>query len=150
MKLRFPLRERLNELTSFDKEDALKRYQRLRDKIVFKYLKHLRAKAKAAGPVTPESKKYERISRAYWETRLAKRQFWLMPENWKRKYMDYRPAQYDFRGPIELNVDSPRYGLVKEGWYFLVLDGKEPNRAVRFNVDEENAMLEVWSYDPAR
>lgn len=57
------------------------KYTKRRDRIIFWYLKRLRAKSRV--PVTMENKdkvlkdraRYERFAQAYWDTRLANRPF---------------------------------------------------------------------------
>lgn len=79
------------------------KYTKRRDKIVFWYLKRLRAKSKV--PLTLENKdkvlkdraRYERFAQAYWDARLANRPFLnAKPRYANRETPESRKAFIDY------------------------------------------------------
>lgn len=113
------------------------RYTHTRDRIILGVLKKLRAKAKVQltsqniNEVLDARSLYERLSTAYWRTRLLTRPFIV-----KTKQVKYKPfepptriPQWDFRN--EDPYDPPA------GYYWLVLDGGEYDRVVSVQIDME-------------
>jgi len=134
--------------TEAQKAEALRLYNKHRDRLILKYLRYLRRQYKHSADAFERNdrlRKYNSVATAFWKGRVKRDYPFIKPQ----PSIDHTRNRfnYTFKGPgFVLDTEDPRYGHLPEGYFYLVLDGREYDHAVTFEIDDETQTIFIRPY----